>query len=51
VIERHANPWNPQSPLDSVVSRRRLSRRMVAYDEQGAKPIPHVIALAARALA
>ncbi|HUZ90721.1 MAG TPA: hypothetical protein VMU78_02295, partial [Methylocella sp.] len=26
VIERHANAWNPQSPLDSVVSRRRLRK-------------------------
>ena len=33
------------------IERGGISRRMVDYYEQGAKPIPHVIALATRALA
>lgn len=36
--------------LDSAAQALGLSRRMVAYYEQGAKPIPRVVALAARAL-
>ena len=36
--------------LDSAAKALGLSRRMVAYYEQGAKPIPRVVALAAKAL-
>ena len=36
--------------LDSAAEALGLSRRMVAYYEQGEKPIPKVVALAARAL-
>jgi DNA-binding transcriptional regulator YiaG len=36
--------------LDSAARALGLSRRMVAYYEQGEKPIPRVVALAARAL-
>ena len=36
--------------LDSAAKALGLSRRMVAYYEQGEKPIPRVVALAARAL-
>ena len=36
--------------LDSAAQALGLSRRMVAYYEKGAKPIPRVVALAARAL-
>ena len=36
--------------LDTAAQALGLSRRMVAYYEQGAKPIPRVVALAARAL-
>jgi len=36
--------------LDSAARALGVSRRMVAYYEQGAKPIPRVVALAARAL-
>lgn len=36
--------------LDSAARALGLSRRMVAYYEQGAKPIPRVVALATRAL-
>jgi hypothetical protein len=36
--------------LDTAARALGLSRRMVAYYEQGAKPIPRVVALAARAL-
>jgi len=36
--------------LDSATRALGLSRRTVAYYEQGAKPIPRVVALAARAL-
>ena len=36
--------------LDGAAKALGLSRRMVAYYEQGAKPIPRVVALAARAL-
>ena len=36
--------------LDSAAKALGLSRRMVAYYEQGTKPIPRVVALAARAL-
>jgi hypothetical protein len=36
--------------LDSAAAALGLSRRMVAYYEQGAKPIPRVVALATRAL-
>ncbi len=36
--------------LDTAAKALGLSRRMVAYYEQGAKPIPRVVALAARAL-
>jgi hypothetical protein len=42
----------PKPPASSQsIERGGISRRMVAYYEQGAKPIPHVIALATRALA
>ncbi len=36
--------------LDNAAKALGLSRRMVAYYEQGAKPIPRLVALAARAL-
>ena len=36
--------------LDTAARALGLSRRMVAYYEQGAKPIPRVVALATRAL-
>jgi DNA-binding transcriptional regulator YiaG len=36
--------------LDAAARALGLSRRMVAYYEQGAKPIPRVVALATRAL-
>ena len=36
--------------LDSAAKALGLSRRMVAYYEQGEKPIPRVVALAAKAL-
>jgi DNA-binding XRE family transcriptional regulator len=36
--------------LDTAAKALGLSRRMVAYYEQGTKPIPRVVALAARAL-
>jgi DNA-binding transcriptional regulator YiaG len=36
--------------LDAAARALGVSRRMVAYYEQGAKPIPRVVALAARAL-
>lgn len=36
--------------LDSAAAALGLSRRMVAYYEQGAKPIPRVVALATHAL-
>ena len=36
--------------LDTAAKALGLSRRMVAYYEQGAKPIPRVVALATRAL-
>jgi DNA-binding XRE family transcriptional regulator len=36
--------------LDSAARALGLSRRMIAYYEQGEKPIPRVVALAARAL-
>ena len=36
--------------LDAAAKALGLSRRMVAYYEQGEKPIPRVVALAARAL-
>ena len=36
--------------LDGAAQALGLSRRMVAYYEQGAKPIPRVVALATRAL-
>ena len=36
--------------LDTAAQALGLSRRMVAYYEQGAKPIPRVVALATRAL-
>jgi DNA-binding transcriptional regulator YiaG len=36
--------------LDTAAHALGVSRRMVAYYEQGAKPIPRVVALAARAL-
>ena len=36
--------------LDAAAHALGLSRRMVAYYEQGAKPIPKVVALATRAL-
>jgi DNA-binding XRE family transcriptional regulator len=36
--------------LDSAARALGVSRRMVAYYEQGAKPIPRVVALATRAL-
>ena len=36
--------------LDGAAQALGLSRRMVAYYEQGAKPIPKVVALATRAL-
>lgn len=36
--------------LDTAASALGLSRRMVAYYEQGEKPIPRVVALATRAL-
>jgi DNA-binding transcriptional regulator YiaG len=36
--------------LDSAARALGISRRMVAYYEQGAKPIPRVVALAAQAL-
>jgi DNA-binding transcriptional regulator YiaG len=36
--------------LDTAARALGVSRRMVAYYEQGAKPIPRVVALAARAL-
>jgi DNA-binding transcriptional regulator YiaG len=36
--------------LDAAAEALGLSRRMVAYYEQGEKPIPRVVALAARAL-
>ncbi len=36
--------------LDAAANALGLSRRMVAYYEQGAKPIPRVVALATRAL-
>ena len=36
--------------LDTAALALGLSRRMVAYYEQGTKPIPRVVALAARAL-
>ena len=36
--------------LDTAAQALGLSRRMVAYYEQGEKPIPRVVALAARAL-
>ena len=36
--------------LDTAAHALGLSRRMVAYYEQGAKPIPRVVALATRAL-
>jgi DNA-binding transcriptional regulator YiaG len=36
--------------LDTAARALGLSRRMVAYYEQGARPIPRVVALAARAL-
>lgn len=36
--------------LDAAAAALGLSRRMVAYYEQGAKPIPRVVALATRAL-
>ncbi len=36
--------------LESAASALGLSRRMVAYYEQGAKPIPRVVALATRGL-
>lgn len=36
--------------LDTAAQALGLSRRMVAYYEQGAKPIPRIVALAARAL-
>lgn len=36
--------------LDTAAQALGLSRRMVAYYEQGARPIPRVVALAARAL-
>lgn len=42
--ERHA--WT----LDTAAAALGISRRMVAYYEQGRKPIPRVVALATRAL-
>jgi DNA-binding transcriptional regulator YiaG len=36
--------------LDTAARALGVSRRMIAYYEQGAKPIPRVVALAARAL-
>ena len=36
--------------LDTAAQALGLSRRMVAYYEQGEKPIPRVVALATRAL-
>ena len=36
--------------LDTAARTLGVSRRMVAYYEQGAKPIPRVVALAMRAL-
>ena len=36
--------------LDNAAQALGLSRRMVAYYEQGSKPVPRVVALAARAL-
>ena len=42
--ERHAHT------LDTAATALGISRRMVAYYEQGKKPIPRVVALATRAL-
>jgi hypothetical protein len=37
-------------PLDAAARALGVSRRMVAYYEQGTKPIPRVVALATRGL-
>ena len=44
--------WRERSALtlDAAAHALGLSRRMVAYYEQGTKPIPRVVALATRAL-
>jgi hypothetical protein len=41
---------NKAYTLDTAARALGVSRRMVAYYEQGSKPIPRVVALAARAL-
>ena len=47
---RHWRERKAAYTLDTAARALGVSRRMVAYYEQGAKPIPRVVALAARAL-